>query len=166
MRRIIERYKNESDLQLEERINLMLMGDLAQELILQRKFNYETAACDYIMNYNDFKSINIDKLFHVSVGEISSEGQHNNVTLNIKITCEQWKALYEAYSTINEWMVDIDNNCIINIQDDRQLEIQEEYCRLWIYDDDAYNQNIINERLIRHAVANDILKRNRRNKTL
>ena len=162
MRRIIERYKNESDLQLEERINLMLMGGLAQELILQRKFNDETAARDYVMNRNDFKSINIDKLFHVSV----SESQRNNVTLNIKITCEQWKALYEAYSTINEWMVDIDNNCIINIQDDRQLEIPEEYCRLWIYDDDAYNQNIINERLIRHVVANDILKRNRRNKTL
>ena len=162
MRRIIERYKNESDLQLEERINLMLMGGLAQELILQRKFNDETAARDYVMNRNDFKSINIDKLFHVSV----VESQRNNVTLNIKITCEQWKALYEAYSTINEWMVDIDNNCIINIQDDRQLEIPEEYCRLWIYDDDAYNQNIINERLIRHVVANDILKRNRRNKTL
>ena len=107
MRRIIERYKNESDLQLEERINLTLMCDLAQELILQRKFNDETAACDYVMNCNDFKSINIDKLFHVSV----SESQRNNVTLNIKITCEQWKALYEAYSTINEWMVDIDNNC-------------------------------------------------------
>lgn len=156
MRRIIERYKNESDLQLEERINLMLMGDLAQELILQRKFNDETATCDYIMDCNDFKSINIDKLFHVSV----DESQCGNVTLNIKITCEQWKALYEAYSIINEWMVDIDNNCVINIQDDRQLEIPEEYCRLWIYDDDAYNQNIINERLIRHVVANDILKYN------
>lgn len=155
MRKIIERYKNESDLQLEERINLMLMCDLAQELILQRKFNEETAACDYVMNCNDFKSINIDKLFHVSV----SESQRNNVTLNIKITCEQWKALYEAYSTINEWMVDIYNNCVINIQNDRQLEILEEYCRLLIYDDDAYNQNIINERLIRHVVANDILMR-------
>lgn len=161
MRRIIERYKNESDLQLEERINLMLMGDLAQDLILQRKFNDETAACDYIMNYNDFKSINIDKLFHVSVGEINNEDQRNRVTLNIKITCEQWKALYEAYSTIDEWMVDIDNNCIINIHNDRQLKIPEKYCtRLWIYDDDAYNQNIINERLIRHVVANDILKHN------
>lgn len=161
MRRIIERYKNESDLQLEERINLMLMGDLAQDLILQRKFNDETAACDYIMNYNDFKSINIDKLFHASVGEINNEGPRNSVALNIKITCEQWKALYEAYSTIDEWMVDIDNNCIINIHNDRQLKIPEEYCtRLWIHDDDAYNQNIINERLIRHVVANDILRHN------
>lgn len=157
MRRIIERYKNESNLQLEERINLMLMGDLAQELILQRKFNDETAACDYIMNCNDFKSINIDKFFHVAV----SESNNNSVTLSIKITCEQWKALYKAYSTINEWAVDIDNNCIINIQDDRQLEIPEGYCaRLWIYDDDAYNQNIIDERLIRHVVAIDILKHN------
>lgn len=156
MRRIIERYKNESDLQLEERTNLMLMGDLAQELIFQRKFNDETAACDYIMNCNDFKSINIDKFFHVSV----SESNNNSVTLNIKITCEQWKALYEAYSTINEWAVDIDNNCIINTQNDRQLEIPEGYCtRLWIYDDDAYNQNIIDERLIRHVVAKDILMR-------
>lgn len=161
MRRIIERYPNESDLQLEERTNLMLMGDLAQELILQRKFNDETAACDYIMNCNDFKSINIDKFFHVLVDAISNEDQRNSVALNIKITCEQWKALYEAYSTINEWMVDIDNNCIINIQNDRQLEIPEGYCaRLWIYNDDAYNQNIINERLIRHVVAYDILKHN------
>lgn len=158
MRRIIERYPNESDLQLEERINLMLMGDLAQELILQRKFNDETATCDYIMNCNDFKSINIDKLFHASVGEINNEDQRNSVTLNIKITCEQWKALYEAYSTINEWMVDIDNNCIINMQNDRQLKIPED-TRLWIHDNDAYNQNIINERLIRHVVANDILMR-------
>lgn len=157
MRRIIERYKNESDLQLEERTNLMLMGDLAQELIFQRKFNDETAACDYIMNCNDFKSINIDKFFHVSV----SESNNNSVTLNIKITCEQWKALYEAYSTINEWAVDIDNNCIINIQNDRQLEIPEGYgTRLWIYDGDSYNQNIIDERLIRHVVANNILKHN------
>ena len=162
MRRIIERYKNESDLQLEERINLMLMGDLAQELILQRKFNDETAACDYIMNYNDFKSINIDKLFHVSV----SESQRDNVTLNIKITCEQWKALYEAYSTINEWMVDIDNNCVINIQDDRQLRIPKYCADLWQHDDDSYNQRIIDERLIRCIVAKDILKHNRRNKAL
>lgn len=161
MRRIIERYPNESDLQLEERINLMLMGDLAQELILQRKFNDETATCDYIMNCNDFKSINIDKLFHASVGETNNEDQRNSVTLNIKITCEQWKALYKAYSTINEWMVDIDNNCIINIQNDRQLKIPEECCtRLWTCNDDPYNQNIINERLIRHVVANDILKHN------
>lgn len=156
MRRIIERYPNESNLQLEERINLMLMGDLAQELILQRKFNDETAACDYIMNCNDFKSINIDKLFHASVGE----SNNNSVTVNIKITCEQWKALYEAYSTINEWTVDIDNNCIINIQNDRQLKIPKYCADLWQHDDDAYNQNIINERLIRHVVANDILKHN------
>lgn len=166
MRRIIKRYKNESDLQLEERINLMLMGDLAQELILQRKFNDETAACNYVMNYNDFKSINIDKLFHVSVGENNNEDQRNNVTLNIKITCEQWKALYKAYSTIDEWMVDIGNNCIINIQDGRQLRIPKYCADLWQYDGDSYNQNIINERLIRCIVAKDILKRNRRNKTL
>lgn len=166
MRRTIEKYKNESDLQLEERINLMLMGDLAQELILQRKFNNETAAGTYIMNYSDFKSINIDKLFHVSVGEISNENQRDNVTLSIKITCEQWKALYEAYSTINEWMVDIDNNCIINIQDDRQLRISKHCADLWQYDGDSYNQRIIDERLIRYIVAKDILKHNRRNKAL
>ena len=160
MKRIIERYKYESDLQLEERINLMLMCDLAQKLISQRRFNNETAACDYIMNYNDFKSINIDKLFHASVGEINNEYQHDNVTLNIKITCEQWKALYEAYSTVNEWVVDIDNNCIINRQNDRQLKIPKYCADLWQHDDDAYNQNIINERLIRHVVANDILKHN------
>lgn len=161
MRKMIERYKNESDLQLEERINLMLMGDLAQELILQRKFNNETAACDYVMNCNDFKSINIDKFFHVSVGE----SNNNNVTLNIKITCEEWKALYKAYSTINEWAVDIDNNCIINMLNGSILDIPCD-CNLWQYDGDSYNQRIIDERLIRYVVANDILKHNRRNKTL
>lgn len=163
MRRIIERYKNESDLQLEERINLMLMGDLAQELILQRKFNNETAACGYIMNYNDFKSVNIDKLFHVSLAG-NSNGE--TIVLSISITLDEWKALFEARATVNEWVGDIDNNCIINIQDGRQLRIPKYCAGLWQHDDDAYNQNIINERLIRYVVAKDILKHNLRNKAL
>ena len=163
MRRTIERYSHESDLQLEERVNLTLMCDSAQELILQRKFNDETAALTYIMSYDDFKRVKIDKQFNVLV---LSKDKCDIVTLNIKITCEQWKALYEAYSTVNEWSVDIDNNCIINIQDGRQLRIPKYYASLWQHDDDAYNQRIIDERLIRYIVAKDILKHNRRNKTL
>lgn len=161
MRRIIERYKNESDLQLEERVNLMLMGDLAQELILQRKFNDETAACDYIMNYDYFVEVNIDKLFNILV----LDKDEHNITFNVKITCEQWKALYEAYSTVDEWAVDIDNNCIINMLNGSSLDIPCD-CDLWQHDNDSYNQRIIDERLIRYIVANDILKHNRRNETL
>jgi hypothetical protein len=36
MRKIIERYPGEPDLRFEERVNLMLMCDFAQELISQR----------------------------------------------------------------------------------------------------------------------------------
>ena len=97
---------------------------------------------------------------------VLSKDKYNIVTLDIKITCEQWKALYEAYSTVNEWSVDIDNNCIINIQDGRQLRISKYCASLWQHDDDAYNQRIIDKRLIRYIVAKDILKHNRRNKTL
>ena len=110
MRRTIERYSHESDLQLEERVNLTLMCDSARELILQRKFNDETAAWCYIMSYDDFKRVKIDKQFNVLV---LSKDKCDIVTLNIKISCEQWKALYEAYSTVNEWSVDIDNNCYL-----------------------------------------------------
>ena len=150
-------------MQLEERVNLTLMCDLAQKLILQRKFNDETAASTYVMNLEYFKCIKIDKPFNVL---IVNKDKYNNVTFNIKIKCEQWKALYEAYSTVNEWTVDIDNNCIINIQDGRQLRIPK-YCDLlWQHDDDSYNQRIIDERLIRYIVAKDILKHNRRNKAL
>lgn len=163
MIRTIGRYPHESDLQLEERINLTLICDSAQELILQRKFNNETAALTCVMKLKYFKCIKIDKLFDVLV---VNKDQRNNVTLNIKITCEEWKALYEAYSTVNEWAVDIDNNCIINIQDGRQLKILKYYADLWQHDDDSYNQRIIDERLIRHVVAKDVLKHNRRNKTL
>lgn len=163
MIRIIERYSHESDLQLEERINLMLIGDLAQELISLRKFNDETAACNYVMKSKYFECIKIDKLFDVLV---LNKDQRSNLTLNIKITCEQWKALYEAYSTVNEWAVDIDNNCVINIQDNRQLRIPKYCANLWQQDADSYNQRIIDERLIRYIVAKDILKHNRRNKTL
>jgi hypothetical protein len=163
MRKIIERYPGEPDLQFEERVNLTLMCDFAQELISQRRFNDETAALTYIMNYEYFKCIKIDKQFDVLV---LSADKYNIVTLNIKITCEQWKALYEAYSTINEWSVDVDNNCIINIQDGRQLRVPKYTAGLWRHDDNANNQRIIDERLIRYIVAKDILKHNRRNKTL
>lgn len=163
MLRTIERYPHESDLQLEERINLTLMCDLAQELILQRKFNDDTAAVTYVMKLEYFKCIKIDKPFNVLV---LTKDKYNIVTLNIKITCEQWKALYEAYSTVNEWAVDIDNNCIINIQDGRQLKIPKYCASLWQHDHDSYNQRIIDERLIRYIVAKDTLKRKRRNKTL
>lgn len=162
MIRTIGRYPHESDLQFEERINLTLMCDAAQELILQRKFNNETAALTYVMKLKYFKCIKIDRPFDVLV---LNKDQYNHVTLNIKITCEQWKALYEAYSTINEWSVDIGNNCIINIQDSRQLKIPKYCARLWQQDDDSYNQRIIDERLIRYIVAKDVLKHNRRNKT-
>ena len=155
--RIIERYKYESDLQLEERINLMLMCDLAQELISQRRFNNETAACDYIMNYDDFKSVNIDKFFHVSVANESSS-REEAVTLNISITLNRWKALYEARMAINEWVSDIDKRYLFNLYDQRELPIPKN-CNLWVQDNDAYNQSIINERLIRHVVAKDILTR-------
>lgn len=163
MIRTIERYSHESDLQLEERINLTLMCDAAQELILQRKFNDGTAALIYVVKLEYFKHIKIDKPFNVLV---VNKDKYGNVTLNIKITCEQWKALHEAYSTVNEWAVDIDNNCIINIQDDRQLRIPKYCANLWQHDDDSYNQRIIDERLIRYIVAKDTLKRNRRNKTI
>lgn len=163
MIRTIGRYPHESDLQLEERINLTLMCDLAQELILQRKFNDDSAALTCVMKLEYFECIKIDKLFDVLV---LNKDQRNNVTLNIKITCEQWKALYEAYSTVNEWTVDIDNNCIINIQDGRQLRIPKYCASLWQHDDDSYNQRIIDERLIRYIVAKDTLKHNRRNKAL
>jgi hypothetical protein len=163
MIRTIGRYPHESDLQLEERINLTLMCDAAQDLILQRKFNDETAAFTCVMKLKYFECIKIDKLFDVLV---LNKDQRSNVALNIKITCEQWKALYETYSTVNEWAVDIDNNCIINIQDDRQLRIPKYCAKLWQYDGDPYNQRIIDERLIRYIVAKDILKHNRRNKTL
>jgi hypothetical protein len=163
MRKIIERYPGEPDLQFEERVNLTLMCDFAQELISQRRFNDETAALTYIMNYEYFKCIKIDKQFDVLV---LSADKYNIVTLNIKITCEQWKALYEAYSTINEWSVDVDNNCIINIQDGRQLRVPKYAAGLWRHDSNANNQRIIDERLIRYIVAKDILKHNRRNKTL
>lgn len=163
MVRTIGRYPHESDLQLEERINLTLMCDAAQELILQRKFNDETAALTYVMKSKYFECIKIDKLFDTLV---LNKDQRSNLTLNIKITCEQWKALYEAYSTVNEWAVDIDNNCIINIQDDRRLRIPKYCAGLWQQDADSYNQRIIDERLIRYIVAKDILKHNRRIKTL
>ena len=163
MIRTIRRYPHESDLQLEERINLTLMCDLAQELILQRKFNDDTAALTCVMKLEYFKCIKIDKPFDVLV---INKDKYDIVTFNIKITCEQWKALYEAYSTANEWTVDIDNNCIINIQDSRQLRIPKYCAKLWQHDDDSYNQRIIDERLIRHIVAKDILKHNRRNKAL
>lgn len=163
MRKIIERYPGEPDLQFEERVNLMLMCDFAQELISQRKFNDETAALTYIMNLEYFKRIKIDKQFNVLV---LSKDKYNIVTFNIKITCEQWKALYEAYSTINEWAIDIDNNCIINIQDNRQLRIPKYCAGLWQHDNNANNQRIIEERVIRYIVAKDILKHNRRNKAL
>lgn len=163
MIRTIRRYPHESDLQLEERVNLTLMCDLAQELISLRKFNNDAAALTCIMDLKYFKCIKFDKPFDVLV---LSKDKYNIVTLNIKITCEQWKALYEAYSTVNEWAVDIDNNCIINIQDNRQLRIPKYCASLWQHDDDSYNQRIIDERLIRYIVAKDVLKHNRRNKTL
>lgn len=159
----IRRYSHESDLQLEERVNLILMCDAAQNFILQRKFNDEGCCTHLRMKLEYFKHIKIDKQFNVLV---LSKDRYDNVTLNVKITCEQWKALYEAYSTVNEWTVDIDNNCIINIQDDRQLRIPKYCANLWQHDDDSYNQCIIDERLIRYIVAKDVLKRNRRNKTL
>ena len=56
MKRIIKRYPRESDLQFEERVNLTLMCDLAHELISQRRFNNETAACYCIMDFYDYKS--------------------------------------------------------------------------------------------------------------
>lgn len=163
MIRTIERYPHESDLQFEERVNLTLMCDLAQELIFQRKFNDDSAALTCVMKLEYFKRVKIDKQFDVLV---LTRDQRDIVTVNIKITCEQWKALYEAYSTVNEWVVDIDNNCIINTQDDRQLRIPRYCAGLWQHDDDSYSQRIIDERLIRYIVAKDVLKHNRRNKTL
>lgn len=163
MRKIIERYPGEPDLHFEERADLMLMCDFAQELILQRKFNNETAALTYIMSLKDFESVKIDKQFNVLV---ISKDKYNIVTLNIKISCERWKALYETYSTVNEWAVDIGNNCIINIQDGRQLRIPKYCAGLWQHDDNANNQRIIEERLIRYLVSKDILKHNRQNKAL
>ena len=155
MRKIIERYPRESDLQFEERVNLTLMCDLAQELISQRRFNEETAACDYVMNYDYFVKVNIDRLFNISVLD---KNKCNVIMFKVKIMCEQWKALYEAYSTVNEWVVDIDNNCIINMSDGSRLDIPCD-CDLWQQDNDIYNQRIIDERLIRYIVANNILAR-------
>ena len=160
MKRIIKRYPRESDLQFEERVNLTLMCDLAHELISQRRFNNETAACYCIMDFYDYKSafenLNIDKFFRVL--EINASTRDKTVVLNISITCEWWKALYEAYSTVNEWVVDIDNNCIINMSDGSRLDIPCD-CDLWQQNNDAYNQRIIDERLIRYIVAKDILAR-------
>ena len=155
MNRIIKRYPRESDLQFEERVNLTLMCDLAQELISQRRFNEETAACDYVMNYDYFVKVNIDRLFNISVLD---KNKCNVIMFKVKIMCEQWKALYEAYSTVNEWVVDIDNNCIINMSDGSRLDIPCDY-DLWQQDNDTYNQRIIDERLIRYIVANNILTR-------
>ena len=155
MNRIIKRYPRESDLQFEERVNLTLMCDLAQELISQRRFNEETAACDYVMNYDYFVKVNIDRLFNISVLD---KNKCNVIMFKVKIMCEQWKALYEAYSTVNEWVVDIDNNCIINMSDGSRLDIPCD-CDLWQQDNDTYNQRIIDERLIRYIVANNILAR-------
>lgn len=155
MRKIIEKYPSESDLQFEERFNLMLMCDFAHELISQRRFNNETAALTYIMNLDYFKRINIDKQFDVLV---INKDKYNVITLNIKITCKQWKALYEAYSTVNEWVIDNDHNCIFNLQSCKTLGIPEDY-DLWQQDNNANNQRIIDERLIRYIISNDILTR-------
>ena len=152
--RTFERRFNETELEFIERVNTTLMDDFAAELMKKGKIGTEGVTIIYKVRKDDLDIFDIDDLFYWE----SYDNDEEYTYMYISTSCEQWEAWNKARETTEEWIVELENKAIFNILDDRRLGASEVWKYMWKEGKSEAEQKLIDNRLIRIVVADDILK--------